>query len=566
MPALSGRHTIAGEPHMKAIRWYVAIVLVFGTGALVPLDAGASDRVAQQGGRPAPGFDTPAAIEDPIPRTEDQPLLVVLADFPDRPGLFTGQQWQTVFFGAGGFEDYFREVSYGQLRYAGDVVGLAEGNPIVNGSTVAYVRLPNPITYYADGQYGFGDFPRDDGGVVYDALAALDAADFDFTPYEDPATRRVENIVVVFAGSGYGYTEDPDNSLQATAFRLAQPFISSDGQVFDNYTFCPDQQGNLTGQIANVGICAHEHGHALGLPDLYDFSFTTTGDGRFDLMAFGLYGAGQGVRPFQPGAFSREFVGWVQATVAPVGVTSYTLDPSETTPDIIKLYPNGRPGDEYFLLENRQALGFDQDWEDIGLCEGLLIWHVDQAIVRDNPYTVNTLASAGGPQHQGVVIVEADGRYDMTRSVNYGECSDTWASGTWDAGTSPSSDLWSGEDSGLSVTVAPALGDVVNVTVGVTDTCTNPSKPLPVSPARGTRIGKSRPRLIWGTAACTDSYVVTVRRDSKTGRVVDSAAGLTSRSYRTRTLARGRTYLWRVGACLVNACVYSRWWGFEVKA
>jgi M6 family metalloprotease-like protein len=548
---------------VKAIRACVVVVLVL---AQVPLDASASDRIGQQGGRPVSGFDTPGAIGDPIPRTGDQPLLVVLADFPDRPGLFTGQQWQAAFFGTGGFEDYFREVSYGQLRYAGNVVGLAEGNPIVNGPTVAYVRLPYPITYYADGQYGFGQFPRNDSGVVYDALTALDAADFDFTPYEDPATRRVENIVVVFAGSGYGYTQDPVNSLQATAWTFPVPFTSSDGQIFDNYTFCPDQQANLTGQIANTGICAHEHGHALGLPDLYDYSFTTSGDGWFDLMAYGLYGAGEGVRPFHPGAFSKEFVGWLQPTVASVGVTSYTLDPSETTPDVVKLYPDGRPGDEYFLLENRQALGFDQDWGATALCGGLLIWHVDQAIVRDNLYEVNTVASAGGPQHQGVVVVEADGRYDMIRSVNRGECSDTWASGTWDGGTSPSSDLWGGENSGLSVTVDPAVGDAVNVTVGVVDTCTDPSKPVPFSPARGVRIGKLRPRLRWGAAACTDSYNVTVRRDSRRGRIVDSAAGLTSTRYRTRTLARGRTYLWRVGACLVNACVYSRWWSFEIKA
>jgi hypothetical protein len=40
------------------------------------------------------------AFGAPIPRTGDQKLLVILVDFPDRTGLFTGTAWQQRFFGA----------------------------------------------------------------------------------------------------------------------------------------------------------------------------------------------------------------------------------------------------------------------------------------------------------------------------------------------------------------------------------------------------------------------------------------------------------------------------------
>ena len=126
-----------------------------------------------------------------MPQVGDQKLLILLVDFSDQPGLFIGQQWQQSFFGAGGFTDYFAETSYNQLRYTGDIVGMNGDAPVVNSPAVHYIRLPNPISYYADGRYGFktgaAQFPRNNVGVVSHALQALDDAGFDFTPYADPA-------------------------------------------------------------------------------------------------------------------------------------------------------------------------------------------------------------------------------------------------------------------------------------------------------------------------------------------------------------------------------------------
>jgi M6 family metalloprotease-like protein len=418
------------------------------------------------------------SIEDPIPRTGDQVLLVVLADFPDRPGLFTGQAWQQFFSDSGGFADYFMETSYNQLRYTGDVVGLSGGTPIVNSASVAYVRLPNPITYYADGMYGFGvGFPKNSGGVVFHALQALDAAGFDFSPYANPATNKVENLVVIFAGSNFGYTRDPNNSLEATGYRLTDagggPYTSTGGLIFDNYTFCPDQ-GRQSGHMAHIGICAHEHGHALGMSDLYDLSLTTSGIGQFGLMGYGLYGVTDGQRPFHFGAFAKEFFGWITPTVVTTGTTTMTLAPAENGANFIKLYPHGNTSSqEYFLLENRQALGFDQDWLIGGLCPGLLIWHVDRNIVENYPYGVNKPPSVpGAPPHQGVIVVEADGDSDLINPpyTYYGECSDTWGTGrTWDGNSTPNSSLWDGSDSGLSVTVLSQSNDSVTLHISVGD-------------------------------------------------------------------------------------------------
>ncbi len=404
------------------------------------------------------------SIEKPIPRRGQQSLLVLLVDFPDQAGLFTGQAWQAYFFGSGGFADYYTEVSYRQLRYQGDVIGMADGIPTANSDTVAYIRLPHPLTFYADDGYGFdvsgGQFPQNHGGVVTHALQALDQAGFNFAPYATPGTNEVENLLVIFAGSSYAYTGDAHNSLEATAYRLAFAgggiYQARGGQRFDNYTFCPDQFGDLSGQQARIGVCVHEHGHALGMPDLYDFSYTTTGVGNFDLMAYGTFGATEGLRPFHLGAFAKEFLGWSRPTIVPNGTLTVTLGPSAVENNLLKLVPFGdATSSEYFLLENRQPLGFEQEWRAAGLCPGLLIWHIDQHIVADYPYAVNTLTVAGGPPHPGVAVMEADGGFDLVRPpLNYGDCGDAWQPGQrWNDASPAGAKLWDGRASGLAVTV-----------------------------------------------------------------------------------------------------------------
>jgi len=162
---------------LLAISWLGWPLHVPGAGADSP--AGQAPLVTLPAGAWGP-LDPPQrpagvqAVTHPIPRTGDQWLLIVLVDFPDRPGLFTGQDWQQFFFGPGGFADFYKEVSYNQLRYAGTVVGISAGVPVTNSNSVAYVRLPHPITYYAAGMEGFnntpGQFPQNSSGMVDQAL------------------------------------------------------------------------------------------------------------------------------------------------------------------------------------------------------------------------------------------------------------------------------------------------------------------------------------------------------------------------------------------------------------
>ena len=90
------------------------------------------------------------SIQNRIPNRGDQKLLAILADFSDQPGRFSGHAWWEFFFGQNGFSDYYREVSHNQLRYVGDVVGIHGNTAVKNDDRVAYVRLPHPVSYYAN--------------------------------------------------------------------------------------------------------------------------------------------------------------------------------------------------------------------------------------------------------------------------------------------------------------------------------------------------------------------------------------------------------------------------------
>lgn len=460
------------------------------------------------------------SISNPMPQSGDQKLLILLVDFSDQPGLFTGEQWQQSFFGEAGFTEYYTENSYNQLRYTGDIVGMAANASTINSASVSYIRLPHPITYYADGRYGFKtgslQFPRNNAGVVTHALQALDAAGFDFSPYADPSTNHVENLVIIFGGRPHVYTRDPVNSLEATGYSLtasgAPEFVSTGGQRFDNFTFCPDQEGSNPGAIAHIGICVHEHGHSLGMPDLYDFSYTTSGVGRYDVMGYGAYGATSGLRPFHFGAFSKAYLGWVQTTVIDAAPAVISLQPAETAPSIIKLLPAGQAtSGEYFLLENRQPLGFDRDWLSSGYCAGLYIWHIDQTVIEQfaRANLVNSPLLANGPDHPGVKVVEADGGNDLIHPpLTYGACSDAWSVGqTWNSQTLPSTQLWSGAESGISLTVQSAQAGVITLAIertnGTQTAPTDTATPTATSPAMASA---TSPATVTATPSATPAF------------------------------------------------------------
>ena len=111
---------------------------------------------------------------------------------------------------------------------------------------------------------------------------------------------------------------------------------------------------------------------------------------------------------------------------------------------------------EYWLVENRQPVGFDANLHG----GGLLIWHVDDAVMA----SAGQGNSAGaGALVRGVVLEEADGQFNLnTPPTNRGEASDpfpgTTANTDFGAGTTPGSTNNSGHGTEIAVTGIGASG------------------------------------------------------------------------------------------------------------
>jgi len=170
-------------------------------------------------------------------------------------------------------------------------------------------------------------------------------------------------------------------------------------------------------QVMPIGTAAHEFGHALGLPDLYDTSPSGASEG---IGQWGLMGSGNFTRPYSPSryeAWSLNEMGWT--TVVPLTTTgTYRLRAEPIADSIYLINPTvSNPRSESFLVENRQAFQSDSAMINFhclrsGLSSppcggGLLLWHVDGQKIASSGFRRGNSVNAG-PIH-GLKLEQADG-------------------------------------------------------------------------------------------------------------------------------------------------------------
>jgi hypothetical protein len=220
--------------------------------------------------------------------------------------------------------------------------------------------------------------------------------------------------------------------------------------------------------MTTMGVYAHEYGHALGLPDLYDRDYSSNGVGDWSLMASGSWTkvSKPGDRPSHLDAWSKYALGWVTPTQVTRTLIDQPITQAENTPDVYQLL-GGSPsiGGEYFLIENRQHVGFDEGLPGAGL----LIWHIDET-KDDNDHE----CYPGGPScvtnHYHVALVQADNLWSLEKDIyNLGDMGDPYPGSTGNTSftrdSAPKSNLYSGYPSGVSVTNISPSGSVMTATL-----------------------------------------------------------------------------------------------------
>ena len=382
---------------------------------------------ALTGGAPAAGpvrsqaGVAPMAIlgprEGPVAGTFRIPVILGLFfDSPAGAIPFPKDMVQEAYFGhgAGTITAYYEEVSGGRVDLTGDLhdwvsssvtqagaTGGASG--LTTGTTGAFImdllrKMPPDMdwgVYDNDGPDGVPNSGDDDGFV--DALAVLHPT----------------------SGAECGGS-DRDNriwshrwSLRFSArdiFVTTTPAAGGGFIQVDDYVVQPVYACNRA-TLNEIGVFTHELGHAFGLPDLYD---TNAGDGKhagagnWELMATGSYGCdGRSAEsPCHMGAWSKMILGWADVERLPLGTDLGTLrlPPMETTGKVYRIDAADGSG-EFYLLENRQAMGFDRNVPQ----EGMLVWRVSQQLVNAR-WGSNSVNAIG---RLGVWLREADGLNEL---------------------------------------------------------------------------------------------------------------------------------------------------------
>ncbi len=325
---------------------------------------------------------------------------------------------------------------------------ISNGLLSVDGRAFGWVRLTDSATYYLDacGSANPLDCPkgRDRFGDAFrEALAAL-VDSVDFSPYDNDGDDNVPNSgdddgvvdVVQFVQPVLG-GECSGPGIWAHKFSLSDiggVYATNDGVTVDSYYVVSGVGGTncrATDEIMAIGVSAHELGHGLGLPDLYDTGGATSGIGEWGLMGTGLYTSLPS--PAHYSAWSKEQMGWV--TVREIDAAgSYTVGPVGTSDTVFMFRPRPQADNsrgEYFLLENKQAVGADTANVLSGGATGpknggLLMWHVDSAQVYQG-WLSNTVNA--GAIH-GVALIEADGQGALRSGSDRGDSGDVYPGST----------------------------------------------------------------------------------------------------------------------------------------
>jgi len=464
----------------RSNRW--GLVCLIGTVILaVGLEAGPPALAISQNVDSTPSGQpvSPSLQSVPWPvhvgATVEAHLLVICAQFAGQRATEPISLYRQVYFGQReSVANYYDDVSYGQLKISGEVIG----NPL---QPTVFLQLPHTEAYYAGTENGSGSpQPRNDNQMVSDILYQLIRDHFNFTPFEQDGT--LPYLAIVY--TGYGADVAPqnasliwpvENSLVAPlAIPISSPGVMHQKYLFvSNYDLVPELAG--PGQLPTIGVFAHEFGHLMGLDDLYDTSSAANagaGDGPWSLMAGGNWnGEPQGAEPAELDPFSRSFLGWLQPIVLDESVTGLRLPPIERAPVAYELKPAGKTSD-YFLVDNVEPIDYDQ-----GLPEsGILIWRIDghEMVSTSVDWQNNDLnaPSQNSTHHYDEQVVEAGGPQLSMPGGGSGVLDDTYpgtaGNDQFTGASKPSNDLWDGRSVGISLTHIAISSDGV-ATMNVID-------------------------------------------------------------------------------------------------
>lgn len=415
------------------------------------------------------------------PASGTKNIAVIIVSFPSAgasttgtPALSNAANFNTYFTG---MTSYFSEVSLAAFTLNPVFFGAtADADGDADATIAGSFLMPQPMEYYGCGDVDVGcsgvtSAPSGLGGayLIRDAISAARTGPPDRTLTFN--TSSFDAVLVMHAGYG-NETTVKNGDIWSAFYQEAAVIGAAGGGFVDGATF-PELESS--GISSPLGVMCHEFGHVLTLPDLYNTSVFGGASvvGTWDLMDAGPY-LSAGANPSHMGAWDKVYLGWASPQVIN-SRSNISLLPIETGPSsqIIKIPIQNGGASEYFLAEYRSKTAGSYDHSIAAT--GLLVWHIDDDITTARGFSASNVAlqntvNSGSP-HYGVSLVTADGT--TISNTNQGSSNQVFTTGS--SLTSPKSDNFAGDESGISIVrivagtgVSPATFEVVNL--GVTST------------------------------------------------------------------------------------------------
>jgi M6 family metalloprotease-like protein len=212
---------------------------------------------------------------------------------------------------------------------------------------------------------------------------------------------------------GYDLSEydfDGNGQPDVAVFVWAGNSWTVGGPMPGDFTFSPENFGRYIsiGEDVRMGFpmitIIHEYAHAeIPLWDMYDYSYTSSPVGGWDLMADGVWADFCGLS-----AYHRWKSGWIEPITITEPGTYYIDDLNGDGPN--KMYKIPIPGsnEEWLCIENRSRKGCDGYYQGAP-DSGFVIYHVDDA--REYRHWFNTLGTVYGQKWKthGIMVLDPSG-------------------------------------------------------------------------------------------------------------------------------------------------------------
>ncbi len=411
--------------------------------------------------RTAMGTDLPLRLPPAawrgMPTTGTVNVLTVPICFSDYPPSTSQDALTSSLFGAGdpanapyeSVASYYRRSSYGKLAIQGDVLPWYDtGRP---RSAVAKT-----------------DRARE--ALIEQALQSYATAhpSYDFSRFDNDHDGTIDYVVVIWTGPDNGWSGfwwGYQTSFQDAGFRIGLPGKQVTLGTYSWQWEYRYEGSPPAGRTFDPIVTIHETGHALGLPDYYDYQpgqGPDGGVGGLDMMDdnWGDHNC-----------FSKFLLDWITPRVVGGGSTALSLRDSGEYPDATVVMPgaSASPFREYFMVQNRYRAGNDGGPQYPIPADGLLIWHVDARLTRSDPNApgADFRYDNSYTGHKLLKLMEADGKETITKG-GWAGASDFYRAGkVFGTATHPNSARYGGAYTGVLISGISTSGPLMSANAAI---------------------------------------------------------------------------------------------------